>query len=233
MLQNKAMLKILFFLPLLVLFSLLFGCASGPGSAAPGDILEQAALEATAIVRQAQATAIVLQAQSQATGMIAQAANAGKSLQNDQPSAPAPTTFVVVDNLSSGEDALPSEAEDEQIDSEEEDRDSKEERVEIVSIGYGADGGMLVIHFIAPVTVVQTLFQGQVSIMDETNGAIYNEIPVIPKVGPLIGRPIEYGQLGYVMLVNTPPGLPPGSLVTVLLGEYTFEHIRVDDPSSP
>jgi hypothetical protein len=38
---------------------------------------------------------------------------------------------------------------------------------------------------------------------------------------------VEEGQVGYVMLVNAPVPLGSGSLVTVNLGEYTFEHIPV------
>jgi hypothetical protein len=49
----------------------------------------------------------------------------------------------------------------------------------------------------------------------------------MPTVGPLLGRPKEPGQIGYVMLVNAPPGLHPGSIVTVVLGDCKQEHVTV------
>ncbi len=49
----------------------------------------------------------------------------------------------------------------------------------------------------------------------------------MPKIGPLIGRPKVAGQAGYVMLMNAPPYLQPGALVTVVLGAHEFEHVPV------
>jgi hypothetical protein len=69
---------------------------------------------------------------------------------------------------------------------------------------------------------------GNVSVTDEATGTVYNEIPVMPKIGPLIGRPKLEGQMGYVMLVHNPPALKPGAVVTAKLGEYTFEHVPVE-----
>ena len=48
------------------------------------------------------------------------------------------------------------------------------------------------------------------------------------KVGALIGKPIRQGQPGYVMLVNGPVPLPPGSTVTVMLGNFREEGITVN-----
>jgi hypothetical protein len=49
----------------------------------------------------------------------------------------------------------------------------------------------------------------------------------MPLLGPLIGRPAHAGQIGYVMFVNTPPGLQSGARVTVVLGDFKQEHVIV------
>ena len=82
-------------------------------------------------------------------------------------------------------------------------------------------------RFYAPPEEAEKWWQGSVSVEDETSGALYNEIPVMPKIGPLIGRPKLPGQIGYVMLVNAPPYLQPGAIVTVVLGVHEFEHVPV------
>ena len=46
-------------------------------------------------------------------------------------------------------------------------------------------------------------------------------------IGPLIARPKEDGQLGYVMFMNAPQPLQPGSRVTVVLGNFKQEHVVV------
>jgi hypothetical protein len=66
------------------------------------------------------------------------------------------------------------------------------------------------------------------SITDESSGEVYAEVPVLPIIGPLIARPREYGQPGYFMLVNAPVFLQPGSLVTVKMVDFVFEHITVE-----
>ena len=49
----------------------------------------------------------------------------------------------------------------------------------------------------------------------------------MPKVGPLIGKPMREGQPGYVMFVNGPVPLQPGATVTVKLGNYIEEGLIV------
>jgi hypothetical protein len=100
--------------------------------------------------------------------------------------------------------------------------------VKVTGVGFAADGGMIMVRFLAPPEEAEKWWPGTVSVTDEGNKEVYNEIPVMPKVGPLIGRPKVPGQPGYVMLVNAPPWLRPGALVTVVLGAYTFEHIPVE-----
>jgi hypothetical protein len=65
-------------------------------------------------------------------------------------------------------------------------------------------------------------------VTDQATQAVYDEIPVMPKIGPLIGKPKQEGQIGYVMLVNEPPWLRPGATVTVVLGKHTFEDVPVE-----
>jgi hypothetical protein len=99
--------------------------------------------------------------------------------------------------------------------------------VELISVGIGGEGLFVEIYFLAPPSVVGGWYQGYISVTDEATGTVYNEIPVLPVVGPLFGKPVEDGQVGYVMLVNAPVPLQPGSIVTVILGEYIFEHVKV------
>lgn len=86
---------------------------------------------------------------------------------------------------------------------------------------------MIMVRFQAPPEEAEKWWPGTVSVTDEGNGAVYDEIPVMPKIGPLIGRPKRAGQAGYVMLTNAPPYLQAGALVTVVLGAHEFEHVPV------
>lgn len=198
---------------------MLAACASEASRAAQANLLEQAAQEATAIVQQAQATALLVQAQAQATAVMSQAKA------NDYPTpipeatwrAYLPTPEPTQVNLSDAQVEPTPAQPDEQT----------EQSVEVVSVGFAGERGLIIIRFLAPAEVTEHWWQGSVSIEEESSGDIYNEIPVLPKVGPMIARPKLDGQPGYVMLVNTPPGLKSGALVTVSLGEYRFEHVPV------
>ena len=61
---------------------------------------------------------------------------------------------------------------------------------------------------------------------DESTQTVYDDIPVVPVLGALFGRPVEDGQIGYVMFANLPP-LAAGAQVTVVLGGFRQEHVRV------
>jgi hypothetical protein len=98
--------------------------------------------------------------------------------------------------------------------------------IEIVGVGFAGEGAMIMVQFLAPPEVARNWWQGNVYVQDEAKGTRYDMIPVMPIIGPLIGRPKEEGQLGYVMLVNSPPYLQPGTLVTVVLGNYKQEHVE-------
>jgi hypothetical protein len=201
------------------------GCANGQAlsttsgqmvAPATVDPLAAAAAQATAIVQQAQATALVLKAQAQATAVMAQASAP------DYTPTPAPTMAIELTTedppLASLTPAAPQGDENEP---------RSVQVVEVMRVGFAGEGGLIHVQFRAPPEVAEKWWQGSASVTDEGNGAVYNEIPVLPRIGPLIGRPKREGQLGYVMLVNTPPGLRPGALVTVVLGGYTFEHVQV------
>jgi hypothetical protein len=160
-----------------------------------------AGAEATAIIQQAQATAAALRAQAAAP-----AAPTSPPL----PAAPTPTPAAA-------QPAPASLAAEEPVSG----------TIEVTGAGYAADGAYIIVRFKAPPQVARRWMQGTVSVTDEATGQIYGEIPTMPLIGPLIGHPAQAGQPGYVMLVNTPPGLPPGSLVTVLLGDFKQEHVHV------
>ena len=193
------------------------GCGGRtPGPAEPDGgqrTLAQAAAEATAIIERAQATALVMQAQAAATAMVAQAgaaainpASAAAGAANVAPITAAPgsnpTPFPTGEITTTGS-------------------------IEVIWVGFAGEGGFIHVQFAAPPEVAENWWQGSVYVVDEASGAVYNEIPVMPKIGPLIGKPKLAGQAGYVMLVNAPPGLRPGAMVTVVLGDFKQEHIVV------
>jgi hypothetical protein len=184
------------------------------------DLIGQAEAEATAILQQARATALVLQAQTQATQLIGQAGEA--------PATPEAATEALI--LAVPETSTSIEAPVAAAPTPETTAPSlvMANTVELLGVGFAADGGFIIVNFKAPPSVVQDWWQGQVSVTDEASGTVYNEIPVLPVIGPLIGRPVEAGQIGYVMLTHNPPNLRIGSLVTVALGEYKFEHVKIE-----
>lgn len=216
-------------------------CASGGGEMPELDGLATAAAESTAIVRQAQATAMVLQARTMATALLERAGAAPPT-----PAPPGPARLPVITpvpdhpaqtpGLSGEEEAQPSpvvpvtpstgeagEAEPPTTPESEEAATA----VELLGIGFAADGGFIMVQFLAPPQVATNWWQGSISVTDEATGTVYNEIPVMPLIGPLIGKPVEAGQLGYAMLVNAPTPLKTGAVVTVVLGDYVFEHQTV------
>jgi hypothetical protein len=196
-----------------VLLSMLAGCKAADRPSSAPNLLETAAAQATAIVQKAEATALILKAQSQATGLVKNAeyptpspvqetlANRPTELPS-QPGTPAATAPLLVGL-------------------------TDESKVEIIRVSFAGEGAYIYVEFMAPPKIAQTWWQGSVSVVDEATGTVYEEIPVAPIIGPLIGKPNHAGQLGYIMLVNAPTPLQVGSLVTVTLGGYKFEHIPV------
>ena len=80
---------------------------------------------------------------------------------------------------------------------------------------------MIIVRFKAPRKAADDIWPGRVSLTDEATGTVYNEVPAMPMVGPLIGRPSSRARSGYVMFINIPPGLPADTLVTVQLDIYS------------
>ena len=175
------------------------------------DLLNSAAAEATAIIQQAQATALVLQAQAQATALVSQAGAAAATPSAVAPNLP-PGLALSTPSLVTTPGITPTQ---------------QPSTVKVLSVGFAAEGAMIMIRFLAPPSEADKWWPGNVSVVDEASGTVYNEIPVMPNIGPLIARPKVEGQQGYVMLVNPPPGLQTGALVTVVLGAHRFEHLPV------
>ena len=219
--------------PLLALGVWLAGCSPAtPATSTPeGQALrEKAALEATAIMERAEATAMVLRAQSTAAALIQSASGPTSTPAPPAPtSAPASTSSAV---LTSGVSTvlppigaaspLPAPAETVTATGE-----AGAAGVELLGVSFGADGAYIYVQFRASPKVAEKFWPGVLSVVDEATGTVYNEVPVMPVIGPLIARPKQEGQLGYVMLVNAPPGLRSGSIVTVILADFRQEHVTV------
>jgi hypothetical protein len=173
--------------------------------------MERAAAEATTLVQNARATALILEAQAQATALIA-GASGTQAL-------PASTNALPVQT------ALPATVSDTPLPATA--TVSATLTVQVTGVGLAGEGGFVMVNFLAPPEVATTWYQGAVWVEDEATGQLYSEIGVLPVVGPLFGRPVEPGQPGYVMLVNAPNPLAPGAVVTVVLGDYTFQHVPV------
>lgn len=201
-------------LSILLLAVGLAGCNTPtPAPETPG-LAERAAAEATAILQRAQATAVVLKAQATANAMV-QAANpstpspAAARLTPTAPATiPAPPTGAAVATAA----AVPTE---------------RNTQIEIVGVGFAADGGLIIVQFTAPPEVARLWNQTNVYVLDEETKIKYDDVPVTPLIGPLFGRPKFDGQLGYVMFYNTNAGIRPGSIVTVVFGDYKQEHLVV------
>ena len=103
----------------------------------------------------------------------------------------------------------------------------EESEVKLLGVSLGTESGLILVQFKAPPALTRHWQQTDLYVIDESTGAVYNEVPVMPVIGPLFARPNQAGQIGYVMLVNAPVPLQSGALVIVYLGEYIFEHVQV------
>ncbi len=194
------------------------GCNSAGSSTSDPAIVDQAASEATAIIQRAQATALVLQAKAQATVLIQ---NANTPTSTPEQTSPSFTPDFIQETTTSQGTNATLQAPTAETQTEE------ESKVILLGVSLGTESGLILVQFKAPPTVTRHWQQGNVYVTDEASGAVYNEIPVMPVIGPLFARPIEANQIGYVMFVNLPVPLQSGAKVTVKLGEYTFEHVVV------
>lgn len=197
------------------------GCAGPAGvpPASPTKVLapstisveEQAALEATAIVARARATALIEKAEAEAAALAATGAPAAQK--PGSTSAPASAKTPAAGHPAPAQTSI----------------NEEEYRIELLDVGFAADGDFILVRFHATRKAADDLWPGRLSVTDEASGVTYAEVPLMPTVGLLIGRPRSFGPPGYVMFTNAPTRLAPGSLVTVRLGKLNQEHVRVAD----
>ena len=218
--------------PLVVLAFSLIGCsaaAPATGIAEGQSLKEKAGLEATAIVERAEATAIVLRAQTTAAALIRGASGPTSTPVPTSASAnvlPAPATPIpaATHTPAPAKADLPAPSSTDAVTTTAEVGAAE---VEVLSVGFAAESNLIIVNYRADPWVAQKFWPGVLSVVDEATGTVYNEVPVMPVIGPLVARPKEAGQLGYVMFVNTLPGLRAGALVTVVLGDFKQEHVTV------
>ncbi len=210
----------------LVALAWLAGCGSGSEQTAQ----QKANAEATDIISRAEATAIVLRAQATARALL--------SVEDEPEDSVGEPAFAPTSVTEAGLEATPVVALPPEPDADAEDgpRSADEPTPEVVpasadpevlQVGFGSDGALISVAYKAAPAVARKWMQGTVYLTDEKNGEKYGEVPVMPKVGPLLGRPKEYGQVAYIMFVNGPVPLQPGDVVTVVLGDYKQEHVKV------
>ncbi len=96
--------------------------------------------------------------------------------------------------------------------------------VTLQGVGFAADGGYIMVSYSGPVTIIHTFRQDDVYVYDETTRGVYKDIPVVPILGPLQGKPVNDDQMAYTMLKNYYGGIKSGSVVSVVLGKYKREH---------
>lgn len=106
-------------------------------------------------------------------------------------------------------------------------------RIELLGVGYAADGAYIMVRYKVPPRLAMTWQPGDLYVIDEATGATYDEIPFMPKIGYLIGKPAQEDQEAYVMLVNRDPVLKPGAKVTVVLEPFTQEDVVVSGVAFP
>jgi len=197
-----------------------------PAPTAEMSLTDKAAAEATSIVQRAQATAIVMRANATAAALTRAQPAESTPAAPDESATPAATRAA---SLSATPTAAAVSAKEQATTQEPAAEEAGGlEAVELVSVGFAADTGFIAVQFKAPKKVSDTWRDDNVYVLDEATGTKYNEIPMVPIVGPLFARPLHAGQLGYVMFKNAGGhGLKSGDLVTVVLGEFKREHVKV------
>jgi hypothetical protein len=211
--------KLRFLIPLLfalACLSLSAACAAQPATPPP-DLVGNAGAEATAIIARAQATALILQAHATAAALVQNLPLAsptsrptavdGASATPASPAAPTPTAPSVSPTpVSTEQTEIP---------------------VQLLSVSIGAENNYIVVSFKASPATCRNWTQGNVWVIDEASKIKYNNVPVMPIIGPLFARPKVAGQSGYVMFINTDGKVAPGAVVTVVLGDFVQEHVKV------
>jgi hypothetical protein len=169
-----------------------------------GERLENAARTSTALIDDARATLMIIEAQRIATSIVE---NSFGPVSEQPPefayTSQAPTPISAISNL-----PTPS-------------------GVEIVDVTLNAGGTFIIIQFKAPPRVAETWGYEDVYLVDEALNGVYRNIPRNGSADLYFARPKENGQVGYVMLVNSPYPLKVGDLVTVFLDGYQQQHLRI------
>jgi hypothetical protein len=96
---------------------------------------------------------------------------------------------------------------------------------ELISVGFGAEGAYIDVSYKAPPALAKKWLQGDIFVVNQKTGVIYNDTVLMPVVGWLFQRPVDPDQVASVMLVNR--GLKSGDAVLVVLGKFKREHITV------
>jgi hypothetical protein len=96
---------------------------------------------------------------------------------------------------------------------------------ELISVGFGAEGAYIDVSYRAPPALAKSWMQGDIFVVNEKTGVVYNDTVLMPVVGWLFQRPVDPDQVASVMLVNR--GLKSGDTVIAVLGKFKREHITV------
>lgn len=98
---------------------------------------------------------------------------------------------------------------------------------QLLGVRFAAEGGYVMVEFKSPRELAENWDEGSIFLFDEKTGITYWDIPQVPVLGLLLGKPQEEGQKGYAMFKNIGAGIKPGSVVTVVLGNFKREHINI------
>lgn len=192
------------------------GCLSQTPSPNDLSVSDNAALEATEMIQKAEATALVIRAKAQATIIVLTAEAPAEAAQ-----APTDPISVPEDNttrqFSTPTAKLPTRPTQTII----------SQTIVLFGVHIGGDGGFINVEFTAPPPIVAKWYDGSVYVIDELTGIKYKDIPVMPVIGPLFAKPKIAGQGGYVMFYNLKNAIKPGSVLTVVLGDFKAEHVIV------
>jgi hypothetical protein len=98
---------------------------------------------------------------------------------------------------------------------------------ELLGVRFAAEGVYVMVEYKSPRELAENWREGSIYFIDEKTGTAYWDIPEVPVLGLLLGKPQEDGQKGYAMFKNISAGIKLDSIVTVVLGNYKREHIIV------
>jgi hypothetical protein len=207
-----------------LLVALLASCGATPASGG-GGLVAAAELTATAMLESARATVVIEAAISRATLLAEMNQDAVQTAIALGTPVPASAEAVVASTALPADNGLPTVAPTLPLTGTAEGLGNG--TIQVLGVGFAADGQFINVQFTGPPQLVSPLNQLNCYVQDEATGTIYNSVPVMPVVGPLLGRPARDGQIGYVMFLNVDLGMKAGDTVTVVLGDVREEHVVV------